>query len=188
MQKRLQEIKRRWGDNSGLGFLKGATIDAERVCVCVCMCECVCMHEPPVRLCTMDVCVEMRRSGGSRPDCRNPEVVVAITGRVLHNAPGCSKSGGKDGGGGWKGACEANPASLAASCNHTGTRSAVQVASFTPLHWFSRGSSFKNCPWFRAGLAGLGSAGDQFIITRLIHPSTLMRSAWVCFQLPIDFQ
>lgn len=57
------------------------------------------MHEPPVRLCTMDVCVEMRRSGGSRPDCRNPEVVVAITGRVLHNAPGCSKSGGKDGGG-----------------------------------------------------------------------------------------
>lgn len=144
MQKRLQEIKRRWGDNSGLGFLKGATIDAERVCVCVCMCECVCMHEPPVRLCTMDVCVEMRRSGGSRPDCRNPEVVVAITGRVLHNAPGCSKSGGKDGGGGVRGACEASPASLrAASCNHTGTRSTVQVGSFTPLRWFHAGAVLK---------------------------------------------
>lgn len=104
MQKRLEEIKRRWGDNSGLGFLKGATIDAERVCVCVCMCECVCMHEPPVRLCTMDVCVELRRSGGSRPDCSNPEVVVAITGRVLHNAPGCSKSCGEDGG--VRGPCE----------------------------------------------------------------------------------
>lgn len=37
-------------------------------------------------------------------------------------------------------------------------------------------------------LAGLGSAGDQVIITLLIHPSTLMRSAGVCFQLPIDFQ
>lgn len=37
MQKRLEQIKRRWGDNSGLGFLKGATIDAVhvlRVCVC----------------------------------------------------------------------------------------------------------------------------------------------------------
>lgn len=100
MQKRLQEIKRRWGDNSGLGFLKGATIDAERVCVCVCMCERVRMHEPPVRLCTMDVCVEMRRSGGARPDWPNPEAAVAITGRVLHNAPGCSKWRGEDGGGG----------------------------------------------------------------------------------------
>lgn len=37
MQKRQEEIKRRWGDNSGLGFLKGATIDAERVCVDVCV-------------------------------------------------------------------------------------------------------------------------------------------------------
>lgn len=134
MQKRLQEIKRRWGDNSGLGFLKGATIDAERVCVCVCMRECVCMHEPPVRLCTMDVCVEMRRSGGSRPDCRNPEVVVAITGRVLHNAPGCSKSCGEDGGAGGRvrGPCEASPASLTASCNNTGRKSTIQVCSFTP--------------------------------------------------------
>ncbi|KAL6102230.1 uncharacterized protein ACO6RY_17322 [Pungitius sinensis] len=46
-----------------------------------------------------DVCAELRRSGGSGPDCRNPEVVVAITGRVLHNAPGCSKSRGEQGGG-----------------------------------------------------------------------------------------
>lgn len=55
------------------------------------------MSRLPV-LCTMDVCVELRRSGGSGPDCRNPEVVVAITGRVLHNAPGCSKSCGEEGG------------------------------------------------------------------------------------------
>lgn len=81
------------------------------------------MHEPPVRFCTMDVCVEMRRSGGSRPDCRNPEVVVAITGRVLHNAPGCSKSCGEDGG--VRGPCEASPASLTASCNNTGRKSNV---------------------------------------------------------------
>lgn len=74
------------------------------VCAYVSVCECVCMHEPPVRLCTMDVCVELRRSGGSRPDCSNPEVVVAITGRVLHNAPGCSKSCGEDGG--VRGPCE----------------------------------------------------------------------------------
>lgn len=81
------------------------------------------MPEPPVRFCTMDVCVEMRRSGGSRPDCRNPEVVVAITGRVLHNAPGCSKSCGEDGG--VRGPCEARPASLTASCNNTGRKSNV---------------------------------------------------------------
>lgn len=37
MQKRLVEIKRRWGDNSGLGFLKGATIDAVHVCAYVCV-------------------------------------------------------------------------------------------------------------------------------------------------------
>lgn len=37
------------------------------ICVCMCLyvCECVCMREPPARLCTMDVCVELRRSGGS---------------------------------------------------------------------------------------------------------------------------
>lgn len=72
-----------------------------RMCVCaLCVCvrvRCVCMSRLPV-LCTMDVCVELRRSGGSGPDCRNPEVVVAITGRVLHNAPGCSKSCGEEGG------------------------------------------------------------------------------------------
>lgn len=35
------------------------------ICVCMCLyvCECVCMREPPARLCTMDVCVELRRSG-----------------------------------------------------------------------------------------------------------------------------
>lgn len=106
MQTRLVEIKRRWGDNSGLGFLKGATIDAVRVCTRACVSlslprflrVCVCAREPPARLCTMDVCVEPRRSGGSGPDCRNPEVVVAITGRVLYNAPGCSKSCTEEGG------------------------------------------------------------------------------------------
>lgn len=28
-------------------------------------------------------------AAGSGPECWNPEVVVAITGRVLHNAMGC---------------------------------------------------------------------------------------------------
>lgn len=177
MQKRLQEIKRRWGDNSGLGFLKGATIDAERVCVCVCLCECVCMHEPPVRLCTMDVCVEMRRSGGSRPDCRNPEVVVAITGRVLHNAPGCSKSRGEDGG--VRGACE-EPGQP--RCNSTGSRSTIQAGAFTPPNRSPSGAARQPARVW---------VWDQLVITcmiaRSIHPSTLRRSAGVCFQLPTDF-
>lgn len=75
------------------------------------------MSRLPV-LCTMDVCVELRRSGGSGPDCRNPEVVVAITGRVLHNAPGCSKSCGEEGGVG--GPCEPRRAAQERAWNNTG--------------------------------------------------------------------
>lgn len=72
--------------------------------LCACMrlhvCECVCMREPPARLCTMDVCVELRRSGGSGPDCRNPEVVVAITGRVSYTTHRAAASRAERRGGG----------------------------------------------------------------------------------------
>lgn len=70
------------------------------------------LSPPPPFVYNGDVCAELRRSGGSGPDCRNPEVVVAITGRVLHNAPGCSKSCGEEGGGGtekWEDPAETAP-------------------------------------------------------------------------------
>lgn len=69
----------------------------------VCVSACVCMSR--LSVCVQWMCV--LSWGGAEdlePDCRNPEVVVAITGRVLHNAPGCCKSCREDGG--VKGPCE----------------------------------------------------------------------------------
>lgn len=51
---------------------------------------------PPVA-CSVYASRTVRRSG-SGPECRNPEVVVAITGRVFHNAMGCIKSLAQEGG------------------------------------------------------------------------------------------